>query len=68
MSIDDKILRIDNLRRELKLKINIKYYSLDSGDMSEFYAKQEDLLKQKVNLLLQKERLEKLNKLKDINE
>lgn len=68
MSIDEKILRIDNLRRELKLKINSTYYSLDSGDMSEFYDKQEDLLKQKVNLLLQKERIDKLNKLKNINE
>lgn len=68
MSIDEKILRIDNLRRELKLKINSTYYSLDSGDMSEFYDKQEDLLKQKVNLLLQKERIDKLKKLKNINE
>jgi len=68
MSIDDKILRIDNLRRALKLQINSTYHSLDSGYMSELYTKQENLLKDKVNLLLQKERLEKLKKLNNIDE
>jgi hypothetical protein len=67
MSIDEEILKIDSLRFAIKIEINSSYgVNFNVTHLKRLYDRLDVLLKQRNRLQIIKDRIEKLNKIKNL--
>lgn len=67
MSIDEEILKIDSLRFAIKIEINSSYgVNFNGTHFKRLYDRLDELLEQKNRLQITKNRIEKLNKIKNL--
>jgi hypothetical protein len=67
MNIDEEILKIDSLRFAIKIEINSSYgVNFNVTHLKLLYDRLDILLKQRNRLQITKDRIEKLNKIKNL--